>query len=94
MFCEQRGMNKPMQQQQSRVGNVSYPKQQQMLKGGGSPAEPPTATPPMRAVSADINLAKKEVAMNAAKRRGAAASLLAGETMAGGSQIDKKTLLG
>ena len=87
-------MNKPMQQQQSRVGNVSYPKQQQMFGGGGSPPPPPAATPPVRAVNADVNAAKKTAAMDASKRRGAAASLLAGETMAGGSQIDKKTLLG
>ena len=83
-----------MQQQQLRVGNVGYPMQQQMFGGGGTPSPPATPAPPVKAVSADINLAKKDVAMNAAKRRGAAASLLAGETMAGGSQIDKKTLLG
>jgi hypothetical protein len=83
-----------MQQQQSRVGNVGYPKQQQMFGGGSTPSSPPTPAPPMRAVSMEVNAAKKGQAMDAAKRRGAAASLLAGETMAGGSQIDKKTLLG
>lgn len=87
-------MNKSIQQQQSRVGNVGYPMQQQMFGGGGKLPEPVAPAPPVRAVSSDINAAKNEVAMNASKRRGAAASLLAGETMAGGSQIDKKTLLG
>jgi hypothetical protein len=58
---------------------------------------PPAATPPVTERSVEVEAASRETRMNAKKRRGIGATLLAGET--GGYQApaggeEKKTLLG
>ena len=63
------------------------------LYKGGTPAAPAPSAPPPTSTDVEVQVAKRDARLQAARRKGVQASILAGET--GGYQaLDKTTLLG
>lgn len=69
-------------------GHTNYGR---LFKGGALP-EPPPPNPPATERRTEVQAAKRQVRLDAQKRKGQQATLLAGET--GGAQTQTKTLLG
>ena len=63
------------------------------LYKGGTPAVPAPSAPPPTSTDVEVQMAKKDARLQASRRKGLQASILAGET--GGYQpVEKNTLLG
>lgn len=73
--------------------NPFWPRLNIRMKGG-DPAPPPPPTPPVTERSTEVTAASRQTRIDASKRKGYQATLLAGETGGYQEQGGQKTLLG
>lgn len=76
---------------QTQARSIAFTAQRQ-FKGASTPPPPPPPIPPVRESSMEVAQAQDQQRRDAAKRKGFASTLLAGET--GGTKEQPKTLLG
>jgi len=63
-------------------------------KGGGAPPPPPPPAPPPTERRTEVQAASRQAKVDSSKRKGQAATLLAGETGGVNDESQRKTLLG